>query len=263
MTLFLAKIRQEVYEKQEQIRKRKKTKSRSDRKIWGYVFDSATKETLFELQQKQQLESLESIISTGKEAYVFVGKGPGGAPVAVKVYKIETSSFNTMSKYIVGDPRFEKVKKDKRAIVYAWAKKEFRNLERASKSGVKVPLPIAQKNNVLIMELIGKKDEPALPMINTRLNDPKKVYEKVLEYIARLFYGSDLIHADLSEYNILINKKEPILIDMGQSVLSSHPMAQEFLDRDILHITNFFKGLGLNISIEDTRKSIRAWKERL
>ncbi len=52
-----------------------------------------------------------------------------------------------------------------------------------------------------------------------------------------------LIHADLSEYNMLWHDGRLYFIDVGQSVEPSHPHGLEFLYRDCANIARFFSGV--------------------
>jgi len=64
--------------------------------------------------------------------------------------------------------------------------------------------------------------------------------------IRQLYKKADLVHADLSEYNILKPApKERVLFDMGSAVLSSHPESKELLLRDITNMVRFFKKRGV------------------
>ena len=110
---------------------------------------------------KGYINLLNGAISTGKEANVFKGIDKDDKFVAVKIYRVTTSDFKKMQNYIQGDPRFKVNTTNKRQIIHAWVNKEFRNLKRASESGVRVPQPIVAKNNVLVMEFIG--DEQGNP----------------------------------------------------------------------------------------------------
>ena len=148
-----------------------------------------------------------------------------------------------MMKNIEGDERFKKIKQKKRQIVEVWAKKEFKNLEKAIKAGVRVPKPIISRKNILIMEFIGE-DKISAPLAKDRPpKSPKKWLTKVLNTIKDLYQKEGLIHGDLSEYNILNYDEEPVFIDIGQGVLKDHPMAKELLMKDIKNIFKWFKKL--------------------
>ena len=62
----------------------------------------------------------------------------------------------------------------------------------------------------------------------------------------------DLVHADLSEYNILWKDNIPWIIDVGQGVTSRHPSANEFLVRDVTRITNWINKQGFDYSVADS-----------
>jgi RIO kinase 1 len=148
-----------------------------------------------------------------------------------------------MQDYLHGDPRFGSVKGTKRAIVAAWTRKEYRNLMRAEEVGVRVPHPITMKENILVMDLIGKGDDVAPPLKDVGLDsaEAEQIYQKIVEYISLLYNQAGLVHADLSEFNILYDDGEPVIIDMGQSVTLDHPMARKFLERDISNIVHYFQ----------------------
>ena len=233
-------------------------KIEKDRKIFEDVFDNPTIRSLETLIAKKKISRIAGIIKSGKEGQVHLGFSHEGEPVVIKIYLIETSSFQKMADYIKGDRRFHNIGTDKRRLVYAWCAKEYRNLMKAHDSGVSVPKPIAFFNNVLVMELIGKDKTPAPQLSDTDVNDPQEMFAAVLDNMKKLYFKASLVHADLSEYNILVKDKRPILIDMGQSVLLKHPMAQRFLERDVRNIVNFFNKQGLDL---DPEKILEEFKE--
>ncbi|MEM0215280.1 MAG: serine protein kinase RIO, partial [Archaeoglobaceae archaeon] len=192
------------------------------------------------------------VVSTGKEANVFYADGifeGKVVPMAVKIYRIETSSFDKMDEYIFGDRRFDYrvAPKDK---IYLWTEKEFRNLERAFESGVRVPRPYAFLKNVILMEFIGQNEIPAptLAEIGKELAelDVDGIFDEIMENLKKLYQVAELVHADLSEYNIML-LEEPVIIDMGQAVLIDHPKANEFLRRDIRNLVRFFRKFGVKV----------------
>jgi len=79
------------------------------------------------------------------------------------------------------------------------------------------------------------------------LKKPHKVYAQVLDFLFKLYEDATMVHADLSEYNILYYQKKPVIIDVSQSVLLAHPYAPAFLYRDIININRYFGNLRVDI----------------
>ena len=221
------------------IDKRKIRRKRSeDQSVVESVFDTETRKTIYELYNRKVLDELGFVISTGKEANVYYALAPEKI-VAVKIYRIKTAETRFMWPYVIGDPRFKKVRRKTRDLIFVWAEKEFKNLTRAHKAKIRVPIPIAVRKNVLVMEYIGKEDDPAPLLKDSVLSKPQKVFDTLLFYVRLLFQKAKLIHADLSEFNILYTD-EPVIIDISQGVVLAHPKAREFLIRDIKNLLRFF-----------------------
>jgi len=233
-------------------------KNKRVRKIFNEVFDKATLDTIFSLARKKYFDEVEFVIATGKEGNVFRCKA-GENYYALKIYKIETSDFKHMADYIVGDDRFKSVKKDKLGIIEAWTKKEFRNLEDFTKAKIRVPLPIAFKRNCLVMEFIGSEGEAAPRAKFAPFEDMQEKYELICDYMAKMV-KKKVVHADLSEYNILNNNEEMVIIDVGQGVSTMHPKAQEFFERDVLNMSRWFAKNGVDTSYEKMYEDIKANK---
>ncbi len=233
---------------------RKRIKGVEDYKIYDEVFDKSTLLTLYGFANKGVIDLLYGTIKTGKEANIFLGKKENKS-IAVKIHRVGTRDYRKMQEYIDGDPRFTGIKRGTRNLVNIWVQKEFKNLKRASEH-IRVPEPIAFKNNVIIMEFLGEGEE-AYPMLkNTALNDPKKTFNRIKRDIRNLYQKAGLVHADMSEYNILMARDEPVLIDFAQAVVKDHPHADEFLKRDVLNIKRFFEKY-FEIDEEKLLKQIR------
>ncbi|RLG90283.1 MAG: serine protein kinase RIO, partial [Thermoprotei archaeon] len=150
------------------------------------VFDTKTLYTLLSLMRKKIIKRMNGVISAGKESRVYLGFDWRNNPLAVKIYLTSTAVFRKgILKYIIGDPRFENVKiSDTRSLIYAWTRKEFRNLKRLYNSGVKVPKPITFLNNVLVMEFIGEdmKRYPLLHEVYNELDilELEKIYKLII-----------------------------------------------------------------------------------
>merc|ERR1719481_79572 len=61
----------------------------------------------------------------------------------------------------------------------------------------------------------------------------------------QLYTVCHLVHADLSEYNILWYEKEAWFIDVSQAVEPIHPSGLDFLLRDCTNVYNFFAKKGV------------------
>jgi RIO kinase 1 len=230
----------------------------SERATVEEVFDQATLMVIYELLNSDVLYEVHGVVNAGKEARVYWGKNKQGKDLAVKVYLTASAEFRKgMLKYIEGDYRFKGVKRDTRSMIFAWAQKEFRNLEQASRAKVRVPEPIAVKNNVLVMEFIGKDGVNAPSLKEQAPDDPEKVYGVLLTYLERLYRKADLVHGDLSQYNVMMWKGKPVIFDVAQAVPTSHPMAAFFLRRDLTNVSRFFSRLGVNVlSVEEAYKRV-------
>ena len=212
-----------------------------DRKTQDEVFDKSTLHTLEKLISNRIIDILDFPISTGKEGNVFRGVTPKKKLVAVKIYRTNTSTFKHISKYIIGDPRFKSIRQTRRDIIFAWTKKEFKNLERLKKVGIKAPKPIVFNKNVLVMEYIGDKKRAAPLLKDIVLEEPRKVFNVLIDYISIMYKKAGLVHGDMSPYNVLFFKNKPYLIDLGPGVLTEHPNSHEYLLRDIHNIVIYFK----------------------
>lgn len=235
-------------EKGYEVKQLMKDKRSEEYEVLEEVFDRSTLMIIYDFLNKGVIDEIHGVVKAGKESRVYWGKDKMGRELAVKIYLTVSAEFRKgMLKYIEGDPRFKRVKRDTRSLIFAWAQKEFRNLEQASAAGVRVPKPIAVKDNVLVMEFIGKRGVSAPLMRDEPPKDPARVYGTLLTYLRKLYLKAKLVHGDLSEYNIMIWKGRPILFDMSQAVPLSHPMADMLLRRDLTNLNRYFSRLGVNV----------------
>ena len=121
---------------------------------------------------------------------------------------------------------------------------------------VNVPLPITFSNNVLVLEFVGKGDEIAPKMKDKVPKNKKEFFNKIVQNMRKL-YKARLVHADLSGFNILNFNETPVFIDMSQTTTLEHPQAEEFLERDVKNIANFFNKRGLAVKEESIIKKIK------
>lgn len=78
-----------------------------------------------------------------------------------------------------------------------------------------------------------------------------QIYYQILINMRLMYHKCRLIHADLSEYNLIMYRGEIYIIDVSQSIEPTHPMALDFLRMDIKNINDYFdKKKNLNIFLE-------------
>ena len=222
-------------------------------KTYNDVFDLHAERILFKLISQGHFDGLIGPVSIGKEANIFVAQ-KGDKKVIVKIYRLETCDFNKMYDYIRYDTRYVGLKRKRRKIIFTWCQREFGNLMKAREAEIKVPMPIAFKDNILVMEFIG--DENAAPKVkDLRPKDPDKFYKLMVEDMKKL-HKAGLVHGDLSEFNILNYKGKPCMIDMSQASPLDSSNAEDLLNRDIKNIVRFFSKLGVKADEESLKREI-------
>jgi RIO kinase 1 len=228
-------------------KRRKRRRDDDEFKVIEGVIDPPTIKCLYKLLSRDAFSAVHGVISTGKEANVYRGETSDGKSVAIKIYRMSTAETDFMREYIMGDSRFKRVGKRSRTLIPQWALKEYKNLHRYHEAGVRVPKPLDIERNVVVMEFIGDgiKGIAAPLMKMVEIPDPVKIYNALINMVVNGYTKAGLVHADLSEYNILWWKNKPVIIDVSQAVLKEHDNAARYLYRDIQNLTFFFKKLGV------------------
>lgn len=224
----------------------KKEKSTAEQAV-----DTKTRLILYKLVNREYLESINGCISRGKEACIFHAYGGQNSDktipseCAVKVFKTTLNEFKNRVEYIRDDYRFKErfTKQNARHVIHMWAEKEMHNLNRMRKAGLLCPEVVVLQKHVLVMSFIGNDSTPAPKLKDAKLSmsNLSDAYIQTVEIMKRMYKICNLIHADLSEYNLLWHKGQVWVIDVSQSVEPNHPQALEFLIRDCINVTEFFK----------------------
>jgi RIO kinase 2 len=184
-------------------------------------------------------------IGVGKEAEVYNALSPEGKCIAVKFHRLGRISFRQTRR--------------KRSYVRehsTWlfqshlaAEKEFQALQLVYKNGVSVPEPISQNRHVIAMGIIEGGELSKW----RKITNPKKVFKEIMRNVKKAYSKAHVIHADLSEYNIILRPDMHILIiDWPQYVMTDHPNADELLQRDIQNVITFFdRRFKVKVEIKD------------
>ena len=225
------------------------------RKAFENVLDHETLMALIKLEEREVLENMYGTIESGKESVVFLADTPEGERVIVKIYMNRAGGFRDMHNYLRGDKRFRNVKNDRRSVIHEWCKKEFKNLKKAS-NVLKCPDAIAFQKNILVMEFIGKEFSPYPKLKEVEIENPSEGLDAVLNDIEALWSEEKLVHGDLSEYNILVERDHLAWIDFSQGVHKTHPEALNLLKRDVENVVGFFNGQGADMDKDKALKRI-------
>jgi RIO kinase 3 len=178
-----------------------------------------------------------------------INNEPEEEECAIKVFKTSLNEFKTRDKYIKEDYRFKDrfSKQNPRKVIHMWAEKEMHNLSRMAKAGIPCPKVIVLKKHILVLSFIGKNMKPAPKLKDVKFPHGEEgdallrsAYEQTIKCMKTMYNECKLIHADLSEFNILWHEKQCYFIDVSQSVEPAHPNALEFLYRDCTNIYTFF-----------------------
>ncbi|KAI5117326.1 hypothetical protein M0805_002340 [Coniferiporia weirii] len=235
-------------------------KDKADRATNEQVLDPRTRIILYKMIGRGLVQEINGCVSTGKEANVYHAVSPEGKHLALKIYKTSILVFKDRDRYVSGEHRFRRgySRHNPRKMVRMWAEKEMRNLKRLVTAGLHCPEPLEVRENVLVMDFLGDEEGWASP----RLKDAEipasafpQLYCDLLLTVRRLFHECRLVHADLSEYNILYHAGALFVIDVSQSVEHDHPHAFDFLRKDLGNVEDFFarhgvQGLGLRRAFE-------------
>ncbi|TFK52439.1 RIO1-domain-containing protein [Heliocybe sulcata] len=247
-------------------------KDKSDRATNEQVLDDRTRLILFKMIGRGLVKEVNGCVSTGKEANVYhalsgtpVTESPPLPPhLALKIYKTSILVFKDRDRYVSGEHRFRRgySRRNPRKMVRLWAEKEMRNLKRLRNADIRCPEPVEVRENVLAMEFLGDEEGWASPRLKDATIPAEQypiLYKELLLTVRTMFQTCKLVHADLSEYNIIYHDAHLYIIDVGQSVEHDHPHAFDFLRSDVNNVEEYFgrngvRGLGVRKSFEFVTK---------
>ncbi|KAH8876361.1 Serine/threonine-protein kinase RIO1 [Schistosoma japonicum] len=235
----------------------KQMKDKSDRATTDHALDRRSCSILFKMMNQDIFSEVNGCISTGKEANIYHVKNKENVDFAIKVYMTSIMPFKSRDKYVKGDFRMRHgySKSTSWKLVCKWSEKEYRNLLRINQSGlINAPKPLRLKGVVLLMTFVGKDGIPAPKLKDVCLQesdykdtpDWSALYFHVIQDIRTLFQKCRLVHADLSEYNLLYLDGKVWMIDVSQAVEHESPQALEYLRTDCHNINKFFRKQGVS-----------------
>ncbi len=211
------------------------------------------------LVDRNVLEAIGDRIGVGKESEIFKGIAPGGKEVIIKFLRIGRTSFRQTrrTRTWAEKPTYDWFKQSKIA-----AEREYKALKELYYAGALVPAPIAYSRHTVVVEYIDGVELYRKPP----LSNPLEVLRGILETIRKAYIDVGIVHGDLSEYNILVDKQNetPYIIDWPQYIYKEEPMADQLLERDVGYIVRFFnKNYGISLDKEKALRYVRGEDEEL
>jgi RIO kinase 1 len=208
------------------------------------------------------------VLKTGKEADVHLLRravpGQPGVLLAAKRYRGDDHrTFHRDAQYLEG--RQLRRSRENRAmaarssfgrnlIAEQWSTAEFAALCRLWTAGVPVPYPVQLHGTEVLLEFLGDADGTAAPRLAQLRPEPDELehlWERLLVALTALA-AQGLGHGDLSPYNVLVHRGEPVLIDLPQVIdLVANPRGPEFLARDVRNVLTWFAARGLPAELAD------------
>lgn len=187
-------------------------------------------------------------IKSGKEATIWRVRR-GDAVLAAKVYKDRaTRSFKNNVQYREGrkvrNTRTQRAmdsggKFGRDSAEQAWKSAEADALYRLVDSGVRAPVPVLFYEGVLLMELVLDQEGRPAPRLEEITLERDAVMGVYCDLVAQLIalLCCDLVHGDLSPYNVLLAADGPTLIDFPQVISAAHnTRAEHFFMRDFENV---------------------------
>lgn len=214
-------------------------------------------------------------VKSGKEATVYLCRAHARAGedlLAAKVYRSpQQRGFKNDALYWEGGNRAMsrrlKVALAKRSafgreVAFGgWISRERETLETLSAAGASVPRPITQEGSTLLMSWIGDDEQAAPHLRQVELTEAKA--GRIFDFLAgqvELWLANNVVHADLSEYNVLFWRGRPVVIDFPQAVDPRfNRSAYQLLQRDLANLHRPFARFGVR---RDTRAMAAEMWER-
>lgn len=191
-------------------------------------------------------------LRSGKEAQIYVVDAYGDICCA-KIYK-EKNKRNFHNQVLYQEGRNRRNSRSARALgkhtkygkkveEEEWQHTEIDTLFKLHAAHVCVPVPHICMSGVLLMELVLDSDGNVAPQIGDLHFDTEEAlycHDFLLREVIRMLLAG-IVHADLSEYNVVMSYNGPVIIDFPQAVdATSNNNAQYFLERDVRNLTHFF-----------------------
>ena len=206
------------------------------------------------LAEKNIISGIGKAIGVGKESDVYEAITDRLKERAIKFFRIGRISFREAAK----KRSFALKEHDKirhwLLVNISAAKKESDILHLLKNTGISLPLPLYRAMHCIAMNRIN-----GARLVSVKdLEQPSTVLQNILFSIG-IAYKNQLIHSDLSEYNVLVGKTpgDTWIIDWPQAVATDHPNARYLIKRDTFNIVRFFnRRFAVGKNLDDAMRDV-------
>ncbi|MEC9481930.1 MAG: PA4780 family RIO1-like protein kinase [Halomonas sp.] len=207
---------------------------------------------LLPLIDEGMIDEVVSQLMSGKEAQVYVVRR-GEELRCAKIFKdARQRSFKQAVQYQEGRTvrntrraraMSKKTRYGQREQEEAWLNAEVDALYRLAAAGVRVPQPHAFIDGVLLMELITDQEgyaAPRLDNVTLSAEQARDYHDRIITDVVRMLCAG-LVHGDLSEFNVLVDRHGPVIIDLPQAVdAAGNNSAVYMFERDVDNMRAYF-----------------------
>jgi RIO kinase 1 len=201
------------------------------------------------------------LVKSGKEATVYCCEAQpstGQQLLAAKLYRArEHRAFRNDAVYQAGrvilDAHARRAVKNKsrfgrEAQQGMWINHEWETLEALHAVGADVPEPLARTEGAILMGYRGDEtaSAPRLHEVNLPRDEAGHHFQVLMRNV-ELWLANNVIHGDLSAYNVLYWQGAVTVIDFPQAVDPRfNPNATSLLERDVTNLCNYFAKHGVS-----------------
>ncbi|MEK7475587.1 MAG: RIO1 family regulatory kinase/ATPase [Candidatus Coatesbacteria bacterium] len=225
-------------------------------------------------RERVQLDVL-GPLKSGKEATVYVCRASGTTGVrlvAAKLFRdLTTRGFRNDAVYRAGrnfgrerlNRAYNKGLLDPGLRLSLWVGAEFEALHRLHRVGADVPRPLLVSSRWMLMDFVGNDQGPAPMLARVKLTaeEAAATFERIMRNM-RLFLSCDIIHGDLSAFNVLWWQGAPRIIDFPQAVdPRTNPNSFDLLTRDARIIGTYFSRYG--VGSDSVLRVMSDWEDYL